>query len=31
MAQDGGLPVNGLLGQMDPTTQERIVKEFFLS
>lgn len=31
MAQDGGLPVNGLLMQMDPATQERIVKEFFLT
>lgn len=31
MAQDGGSPVNGLLMQMDPATQERIVKEFFLT
>jgi glycine cleavage system H protein len=31
MAQDGGIPVNGLLMQMDPATQERIVKEFFLT
>ena len=31
MAQDGGLPVNGLLMQMDPVTQERVVKEFFLT
>ena len=31
MAQDGGLPVNGLLMQMDPATQERVVKEFFLT
>lgn len=31
LAQDGGLPVNGLLLQMDPATQERIVKEFFLT
>ena len=31
MAQDGGVPVSGLLMQMDPTTQERIVKEFFLT
>jgi glycine cleavage system H lipoate-binding protein len=30
-AQDGGVPVNGLLMQMDPATQERIVKEFFLT
>lgn len=31
MAQDGGLPVSGLLMQMDPVTQERVVKEFFLT
>lgn len=31
LAQDGGTPVSGLLNQVDPTTQERIVKEFFLS
>ncbi len=31
MAQDGGVPVSGLLMQMDPATQERIVKEFFLT
>ncbi|HEY3928218.1 MAG TPA: glycine cleavage system protein H [Candidatus Koribacter sp.] len=31
MAQDGGVPVKGLLTQMDPATQERIVKEFFLT
>ncbi len=31
MAQDGGIPISGLLMQMDPATQERIVKEFFLT
>ncbi len=31
MAQDGGMPVSGLLSKMDPATQERIVKEFFLT
>lgn len=31
MAQDGGVPIKGLLTQMDPATQERIVKEFFLT
>ncbi len=31
LAQDGGLPVSGLLSQMDPATQERIVREFFLT
>jgi glycine cleavage system H lipoate-binding protein len=31
MAQDGGMPVDGLLSQVDPATQERIVQEFFLT
>lgn len=31
MAQDGGIPVSGLLSKMDPATQERIVQEFFLT
>jgi glycine cleavage system H lipoate-binding protein len=31
MAQDGGVPVSGLLMQVDPATQERMVKEFFLT
>ncbi len=29
-AQDGGLPVPGLLGKVDESTQRAIVKEFFL-
>lgn len=31
LAQDGGAPMSGLLNQMDPATQERIVREFFLT
>jgi glycine cleavage system H lipoate-binding protein len=31
LAQDGGTPINGLLAQVDPATQERIVQEFFLT
>lgn len=31
MAQDGGVPVSGLLMQVDPATQERIIREFFLT
>jgi hypothetical protein len=31
LAQDGGHPVSGLLSQVDPATQERIVREFFLT
>ncbi len=30
-AQDGGLPVSGLLAQVDPTTQRAMIKEFFLT
>jgi glycine cleavage system H lipoate-binding protein len=31
LAQDGGLPVVGLLSRVNPETQQKIVKEFFLS
>ncbi len=31
LAQDGGLPVKGLLFQVDAGTQEQLTKEFFLS
>jgi glycine cleavage system H lipoate-binding protein len=31
LAQDGGLPVKGLLFQVDPNTQEQLTKEFFLT
>lgn len=31
LAQDGGLPVKGLLFQVDAKTQEQLAKEFFLS
>ena len=31
LAQDGGTPIHGLLAQVDPATQERIVQEFFLT
>lgn len=31
LAQDGGLPVKGLLFQLDPKAQEQLVKEFFLT
>ena len=31
MAQDGGTPIDGLLSQVDPATQEHIVQEFFLT
>ena len=31
LAQDGGLPVKGLLFQMDSTTQQQLAKEFFLT
>ncbi len=31
LAQDGGLPVKGLLFQVDPGTQKQIAKEFFLT
>lgn len=30
-AQDGGLPIAGLLGQVDPGLQRRLVREFFLT
>jgi len=30
-AQDGGMPVAGLLGQVDAATQRTMIKEFFLS
>lgn len=31
LAQDGGLPVKGLLFQVDASTQHQLVKEFFLT
>jgi glycine cleavage system H lipoate-binding protein len=31
LAQDGGLPVKGLLFQVDPSAREQLVKEFFLT
>jgi glycine cleavage system H lipoate-binding protein len=31
LAQDGGLPVKGLLFQVDANTQEQLTKEFFLT
>jgi len=31
LAQDGGLPVKGLLFQLDATTRQQLAKEFFLS
>jgi hypothetical protein len=31
LAQDGGLPVKGLLFQVDANTQVQLAKEFFLS
>ena len=31
LAQDGGLPVKGLLFQVDANTQQQLVKEFFLT
>jgi len=31
LAQDGGLPVKGLLFQVDASTQQQLVKEFFLT
>jgi len=30
MAQDGGLPVNGLLGKLSPELEDKITKEFLL-
>jgi len=31
LAQDGGLPVKGLLFQVDNSTQHELVREFFLT
>ena len=31
LAQDGGLPVRGLLNQLTPELRQRVIKEFFLS
>jgi glycine cleavage system H lipoate-binding protein len=31
LAQDGGLPVVGLLGRLNPELQQKVMKEFFLS
>ena len=31
LAQDGGLPVKGLLFQVDTNAQQQLVKEFFLT
>jgi hypothetical protein len=31
LAQDGGLPIDGLLPQLTPELQRQVVKEFFLS
>jgi glycine cleavage system H lipoate-binding protein len=31
LAQDGGVPIQGLLPQLDPEIQQAVVKEFFLS
>jgi len=31
LAQDGGLPIGGLLARVTPEIQEKLVKEFFLS
>lgn len=31
LAQDGGLPINGLLGHLDPGSQRKLIQEFFLS
>ncbi len=31
LAQDGGLPVSGIMAQLDPGSQRRLVKEFFLT
>jgi glycine cleavage system H protein len=31
LAQDGGLPVSGLLARLDPELGQKVVKEFFLS
>jgi hypothetical protein len=31
MAQDGGLPVNGIMSHLDPDSQRKLIQEFFLS
>jgi len=31
LAQDGGLPVNGIFSQLDPGSQRKLVQEFFLT
>lgn len=31
LAQDGGLPVSGILSQLDPGSQRKVVQEFFLT
>jgi glycine cleavage system H lipoate-binding protein len=31
LAQDGGMPVRGLLGQVDPGLREAMIREFFLT
>jgi hypothetical protein len=31
LAQDGGLPIKGLLFQVDGSVQQKLVKEFFLT
>ncbi len=31
LAQDGGLPVNGIFGHLDPDSQRKLVQEFFLT
>jgi hypothetical protein len=31
LAQDGGLPIKGLLFQVDASTQQQLAKEFFLT
>lgn len=31
LAQDGGVPVHGILGQLDPGSQRKMIQEFFLT
>jgi hypothetical protein len=31
LAQDGGLPIDGLLPKLTPELKQQVVKEFFLS
>ena len=31
LAQDGGLPVNGILPELDPGSQRKLIQEFFLT